>query len=224
MEKKCKQYNQTEINAIEMELDCAELVVLEALDSTQIAVEAEIQDGDFYKNYVDNGVLYINYQLKKQKNFFNRGKNENMRITLWIPKGKNFANVTLEVGAGNADMTAVALSCDVMELEVGAGDVHMETIRINNRLDVEVGAGKVKAARMDVKELNVECGVGKCEMGLSGKESDYNYSISCGIGKIKINGSEVRQIGASESKRHAEAIGTVNLSCGVGKIILHTAV
>lgn len=93
-----------------------------------------------------------------------------------------------------------------MSVSIGAGKLKAENITVMERLGLEVGAGKAKLKNMHVRNLAIECGVGKChyegvlehdmkvqcgvgqvEAELDAEESDYNYSISCALGKIKIN-------------------------------------
>ena len=57
---------------------------------------------------------------------------------------------------------------------------------------------------------------------LAGKETDYNYEVSCGLGKIKVNDSGYGSFAASKRVQHEQAKGTMKLECGVGKIKIET--
>lgn len=220
MEKTEKQYEVNEIRAIQMELDCAEFVVLESEDDAQIRIEAEVEEKDIYEEYVDNGVLKVRHKWKKQ--WFKPG-DDKANISLWIPKGRQFEKISLEIGAGDANLSKVELVCDNMKLEVGAGNIDIASVKITDKLDVEIGAGSVNLRNATVTNVNVESGVGSCYLGLAGSESDYNYDISCGVGKIQINDNYMKQIGGSEKRRNPNAIGNIKLDCGVGRIEVHTA-
>ena len=219
MEKKSGRYEASGIHTIDMKIDCGELVISEAEDITQICIEAEVDENDIYEEYVDNGKLKIRY--KRRKRWFNIGENR-VYISIQLPKEKQFERFSLKIGAGNADLSPLALFCKRLELEVGAGNIDMGTAKIQDMLNVKIGAGDINLQKAMVENVKVECGVGNCYLRLAGKENDYNYIISCGVGKIKINDSYKKQIGGSESRRNAGAIGNVELSCGVGEIELYT--
>lgn len=220
MERKNAQYEAAAIKSIDVKSDCGDLIVSEAEDLTLIQIEAKVDEEDAYEEYVDNGVLKIRCKWKQR--WFNVGKNK-VCIYLRIPKAKRFEDFSLEVGAGNAELLKPLLSCERMQLEVGAGNINITEAEITDKLDVEIGTGNIKLQRASVKNIRVECGVGDCYLGLTGKEADYNYNISCGVGKIQVNDNCMKQIGGSETRRNADAVGNIELECGVGRIELHTA-
>ena len=49
-----------------------------------------------------------------------------------------------------------------MSVSIGAGKLKAENITVMERLGLEVGAGKAKLKNMHVRNLAIECGVGKC--------------------------------------------------------------
>lgn len=71
-------------------------------------------------------------------------------------------------------------------LEVGAGKAKLKNMHVRN-LAIECGVGKCHYEGILEHDMKVQCGVGQVEAELDAEESDYNYSISCALGKIKIN-------------------------------------
>lgn len=130
-----------------------------------------------------------------------------------------------------------------MSVSIGAGKLKAENIMVMERLGLEVGAGKAKLKNMHVRDLAIECGVGKChyegilehdmkvqcgvgqvEAELDAEESDYNYSISCALGKIKINDNSMGTFASEKTIQHANARGNIVLECGLGNIQVTTRV
>lgn len=69
-----------------------------------------------------------------------------------------------------------------------------------------------------------ERGVGQVKAELDAEESDYNYSISCALGKIKINDNSMGTFASEKTIQHANARGNIALECGLGNIHVTTRV
>ena len=72
--------------------------------------------------------------------------------------------------------------------------------------------------------MKVQCGVGQVEAELDAEESDYNYSISCALGKIKITDNSMGTFASEKTIQHANARGNIALECGLGNIHVTTRV
>ena len=220
VERREKRFRAEDIEGIRLELDCVDFMVQETEEDTEhILIAAEIDDADGFECSVQKGMLYILYRWKKR--IFRHAANK-ARITLRIPKGKAYSVFALKIGAGNADLKHVALHCKTLNLEAGAGNIEIGAVRESQSVFMKIGAGHVSVESAQASDVRVECGVGECQLGLEGRENDYNYEISCGIGDIRINDSRMKQIGAGELRKNTQALGTVKLSCGVGEIVIHT--
>lgn len=219
MERKYAEYEAAAVQKISMKLDCANLRVLESGDETQIRLEADVDEMGRFESFLDGDTLWMKYEWKRK--LFCRQDNQ-VQITLLLPNGKQFDQIALEVGAGNAELSQTVISCNGFALKVGAGNLNAGRIEIADCLKAEIGAGNVNIQSTTADNVEVDCGVGKCILGLDGMEQDYNYDISCGVGKIQINNSSIKQLGGREKRNNAQAKGTVKLECGVGKIEIHT--
>ena len=117
-----------------------------------------------------------------------------------------FDEVEIEVGAGV--MEAYKFNAKEIKADVGAGILSLYQSEAKE-LSVEIGAGEFSALDVDAREADLTVGLGncsyqgsifesleaECDMGnmdflLKGKESDYNYDVSCGMGSIKLNAAE----------------------------------
>lgn len=218
IEQRMEQYDAGGIAVLRMELGYADLLLQET-DEDMIRVEAQVGEKDRFESMMTGDTLEIRYEPEKR---WRHIINTKVKIALWLPKGKKFECFSLEIGAGNANLTQAAILCTEMMLEVGAGNVEAGTVEAAGKLQMEIGAGNAEIAQVKTPRLDVECGVGNCEIGLWGKESDFNYDISCGIGNISINGRKTKRLGAAEKKNASQPIGTIKLSCGVGNIDIRT--
>lgn len=239
MEERKEQYTAEKITGIDLEIDCAELIVeTAAVDEIQITAQL---DGDVdYESSVFDEKLSISCKYHGIKRHIRA--EDMIHIGIVLPAEKHFREIELETGAGSIDMRNAKLWCDRLDMEAGAGSVKVGELRVEDALSVEVGAGSAVLDNANVKkinvdcgagqfqmqgtvteELNVDCGVGKCDIALSGRESDYNYSIECGIGSVSVNGNKIGGLGGSHNCQNTGASGRINVSCGIGKVRINIA-
>lgn len=142
-----------------------------------------------FESHVEDETLYIEG---------GKGANSNSDATLEVilPKNMMFEEVDFELGASKADI--VGLKADTM--------------------NVEVGAGEADISNLDVKNLNAETGVGKLSVELIGKESDYSYSLECGIGAIEIGNTSYGGIGTEKNITNPGANRFLDVECGIGEV------
>ena len=51
------------------------------------------------------------------------------------------------------------------------------------KLKLRVGAGNADIDELKTSNADLTCGVGNIDVKLTGTEKDYNYQVSCGVGK-----------------------------------------
>ena len=116
------------------------------------------------------------------------------QIKVIVPSGKDFDTVSLGV-----DMGTIDLECDLkvqeLSVEVGAGEFSGYGNITAAYCDLQVGAGTIDMDQLDIQKLNADCGAGEIDMVVTGKEKDYNYDLSCGMGEINLEDSEYSGIG-----------------------------
>lgn len=229
----------SEVEKIKLDIGYANLFV-EETEGDQIKVNMKDDDiGAEYKCHVkENGKLHVKYDMHGTHVVKEKTTSE---VHLLIPKGKTFQTVKMELGAGEAQIVPDVLNCEMMTVEVGAGKVLAGAIKVNGVLTVEVGAGKMKLANADIGSAVIECGVGKfqmngkiatnleancgvgnMEMDLLGREEDYNFEVSCALGKVTVNDSKLGHFASNKTMTNSNAVGKITLNCGLGKIKLNT--
>ena len=139
------------------------------------------------------------------------------QIKVIVPSGKDFDTVSLGV-----DMGTIDLECDLkvqeLSVEVGAGEFSGYGNITAAYCDLQVGAGTIDIDQIDVKKLNADCGAGEIDMVVTGKEKDYNYELSCGMGEIDLENSEYSGLGIEKTISNEGAKKDMVLECGMGEI------
>ena len=124
------------------------------------------------------------------------GRTRDREITVSYPKNVRFKETSIEVAAGTVTM------CDEFRTD---------------DLDVSVAAGEFTNTGK-INNLEVDCGIGNVDLGILGKEADYNYQISCSAGNVDIGDSSYSGVGHNKNITNPNAKGNMNLDCGVGNI------
>lgn len=139
------------------------------------------------------------------------------QIKVIVPSGKDFDTVSLGV-----DMGTIDLECDLkvqeLSVEVGAGEFSGYGNITAAYCDLQVGAGTIDIDQLDIQKLNADCGAGEIDMVVTGKEKDYNYDLSCGMGEINLEDSEYSGIGIEKNISNEGARKDMVLECGMGEI------
>lgn len=139
------------------------------------------------------------------------------QIKVIVPSGKDFDTISLGV-----DMGTIDLECDLkvqeLSVEVGAGEFSGYGNITAAYCDLQVGAGTIDIDQIDVQKLNADCGAGEIDMVVTGKEKDYNYELSCGMGEIDLENSEYSGLGIEKTISNEGAQKDMVLECGMGEI------
>ena len=139
------------------------------------------------------------------------------QIKVIVPSGKDFDTVSLGV-----DMGTIDLECDLkvqeLSVEVGAGEFSGYGNITAANCDLQVGTGTIDIDQIDVQKLNADCGAGEIDMVVTGKEKDYNYDLSCGMGEIDLEDSEYSGLGIEKTISNEGAQKDMVLECGMGEI------
>ena len=139
------------------------------------------------------------------------------QIKVIVPSGKDFDTVSLGV-----DMGTIDLECDLkvqeLSVEVGAGEFSGYGNITAAYCDLQVGAGTIDIDQLDIQKLNADCGAGEIDMVVTGKEKDYNYDLSCGMGEIDLEDSEYSGLGIEKNISNEGARKDMVLECGMGEI------
>ena len=139
------------------------------------------------------------------------------QIKVIVPSGKDSDTVSLGVDMGTIDLEC-ELKVQELSVEVGAGEFSGYGNITAAYCDLQVGAGTIDIDQIDVQKLNADCGAGEIDMVVTGKEKDYNYELSCGMGEIDLENSEYSGLGIEKTISNEGAQKDMVLECGMGEI------
>lgn len=146
------------------------------------------------------------------------GRTQNREITLSYPKDLRFEETSIEAAAGTVTICD-DFRTDELDVSVAAGEfTNTGKISVANDITVSVGTGNVELSDLDISDLEADCGIGNVELGILGKETDYNYEISCSAGNVDIGDSSYSGIAHDKEVTNPNARGDMELNCGVGNI------
>ena len=145
------------------------------------------------------------------------GRFQDRKITVSYPKKTEFEDASIDVAAGtvNLDEDFYAKKLDV---SVAAGEFTNDGTITVEKADITVGTGNVELENLKVQNLEADCGIGNIDLGIDGKESDYDYEISCAAGSVDIGDSSYSGLGHEKKISNPGASGKMNFNCGVGNI------
>ena len=199
--------------------------------------EIRIEQGD--KFLVESNLKYLEVTNRVEGVLVREKKHpssdyEGAFLTIYIPEGVSFGELDITTGAGT--LYAKSLSAEVIDFELGAGEVIIDSLVATREASIEGGAGKVTIGGGSLRDLDLAMGVGELDLTteivgegelalgvgqatlrLIGDPDSYTLKMNKGIGDITYNGSSVGVnqiigIGATE----------VKIDGGIGSITIFT--
>lgn len=101
-------------------------------------------------------------------------------------------NLSVDVGAGTLETDGFTVA-EEMELEIGAGEMILNGGTYGSA-DITCGVGNFEMKGSVAQDLTAECGMGNMEIHLIGNEEDYNYTLSCSMGNLKVGDTSYNAI------------------------------
>jgi DUF4097 and DUF4098 domain-containing protein YvlB len=215
----------SEINVLEVNISAADFTIKQG---EIFSVESDLK----YLTVKDKGgVLTIKDKGNKRFNITPYTITE-ATLTLYIPANTVFEKAVVNTGAGR--LTVDYLSADMMNFELGAGEVKIDTLIAKSSVNINGGAGKITISDGSLHNLDLEMGIGQLnltssligenefELGIGetnitviGNKDDYKISIDKGLGNVRIDGTSV-----SDIRNFGNGNNTIDISGGIGDINL----
>lgn len=123
------------------------------------------------------------------------------KVYLYLPKETSIDYVDIELGAGA--MESIGLTVRDAKIEVGAGEMDIESLTADNGAILSVGAGKIRIKNLVCRATDLDIGAG--EMDIDSAEVAKDVNIDLGMGSVNIGGV---------------IAGDLNVDCGMGTVIL----
>ena len=125
-------------------------------------------------------------------------KVRNRSIEIFCPENLSFHKIKLQMGAGTIENSS---SLDIKEA------------------DFTVGVGTADISELQVENLKGSCGMGDMELTLTGKATEYNYELKCGLGNLEVDDSLETSITSGNKQITNEgATKNIKLDCGMGNV------
>lgn len=133
---------------------------------------------------------------QKSRHFRLFGFQANDEITVVLPKGVTFDEVSMDCGSGDIASDSLNIT-DELNIDCGSGDIHLSTITAA-KTDIDLGSGDVI-------------------LTMEGSEKDYNYDLDCGNGDVKIGDA----LYEDDFKKHnTNASRWIDMDCGSGDLTI----
>lgn len=188
-----------------------------SVDITTLNIEVKytsltIKTGDYLKAETNNSNIKYNQNNKKleitekDNNWFL--KNYNEELVVYLPKDLELDKVSIEAGAGKINIEE--LTTKNITFKLGAGEVEINNLKVENKAKIEGGAGKLKILGGSINNLDLDMGIGKTiissgltgnieinagvgnlEININGQKDEYKIKASKGLGSIKIDEKEM---------------------------------
>lgn len=152
------------------------------------------------------------------------------QLVITVPEKMSFKKVEINAGAG--DIQIENLVCDSLDLDLGAGQVNVNHIKINKNADIDGGAGEITVSDGYMANADISIGVGKAEIAaylsgnstveagvgdtklvLKGDKTDYTVITDAGIGGFSVDGDHV-----SDGEVIGDGENTVEIEGGIGAV------
>lgn len=140
-----------------------------------------------------DGEIKIKQKSKHFQLFWFQSTDE---ITVILPKGVTF---------------------DEVSMDCGSGDIASDSLNITDELSIDCGSGDVNLATITAPKTEIDLGSGDVTLTMSGNEKDYNYDLDCGSGDVKIGDA----LYENDLKKHnINASRWIDIDCGSGDLTI----
>ena len=219
--------------SLELQVGAADVTFEENDSSNQTQVMLEYGYKKYFSCEMKGKTLYVKYDTK--------GKvlNSQASLTVSVPKDAKLQSVTLKTGAGDVDMNNLGTLAQNLTFMTGAGDVEAYGINVTGTFEASTGAGDVTITDGTFEDINlksgmgdfdftgtvngditVSSGVGETDFELTGKESDYNYELTTGVGEIEIGDEVYSGLGGKRTIENEGAEKNISITTGTGDVSL----
>lgn len=213
-------YTAERITRLDINVKATTVRIQEVKEGEPVRVET---NNEYITTWVDGSKLTV---VEKSHGIFGWGGTGD--LVIYVREGVKFDEVELIIGAGKLD--AEKLVTSDLKLDLGAGKAAINELIATKKADIEGGAGMVKISDGELHNLDLEIGAGKAEvrakvtgsarvssgvgktdLTLVGRESDYKLAIDKGIGQVTLNG-----MGLSDGQIVGDGATRIDVKSGVG--------
>ena len=122
---------------------------------------------------------------------------------------------TLNVGAGEIDIKNITASN--VDIKTGVGETAFHNCSFTDTV-INTGVGETSFDGRIFKSLDINAGIGEIDMRINGKKDDYLINATSGIGSILIDGRSATGIDSTFRINNQNALHTIRVKAGIGKV------
>lgn len=208
-----------DIQELKLDINAAKLRISE---SDTFRVES---NNKYLKVSEENGCLVI---TDTERNYSNA--NGKIQVNLYLPADCTFQKADVYTGAGQ--VTVDRLAAEELYLELGAGQVQIDTLEATRSSKISGGAGQVTVKNGTLHNLNLDMGVGElrftsaltgdCDLdmgvgatylNLVGSLDDYRIELDKGVGAATLEGENL-----PDGAVRGNGVNKIDIDGGVGEI------
>lgn len=218
------------VEKLDLELNFAVLHIYEDEEGSDIRISG-CNGLDYFKSRLDGDTL----KLEDTRTHSQYQRDQALELNVWLPV-RNFEKIELDLGA--SDVSIESLQAEKIQIDAGAGLLDVERMEgaetvldigmgsctvaellVSRSADLDVGAGELNVEYVSGNRVKLDCGMGSAMMTLSGRETDYNYELNCGVGMLQLGSRSYSGLDRSQTIDNG-AEKTINADCGIGTILL----
>lgn len=220
------------VSKLDIEVDTLDVDIVAG---EEYAIDIRYKDTEDVFYEVRDGKLTIKQEDHMEWTMFGREGKKGEAI-IYLPKEAFIEKLELDMGLGSNKIADIQV--DKLELDCGMGSIDINNLVINkgyieggmgeiratdiksNGLNVSMGMGSIDL-RGDLKGItDIEGGMGELSLTTLGKETDYDYDLSKGMGEISINGR--RNNSFEDLRENNGADNKIIIEGGMGSITVNT--
>ena len=205
----------TDIHTLDFQFEAMDVIIQEG-DGFHIKAERvnsrrfdTYQDGHKWMIRCDNRSSGLN-----RINWGNSWDKKAPKVVVTLPKGFTADRLELQMGMGF--LTADGLAADRSDIELGMGEMTLRDFS-SGGCDIGVGMGSLTIVGDITGRGAVNCGMGSVEIFLEGRESDYGFDASVGMGSVNIGLHSIDGLGG-EMTLNTGAPNFSTVDCGMGSV------
>lgn len=229
----------TGVEHIDFEIAYGDVEIIEgnnfsinAVNLLKDELESYVAEGTWYIRTNETNSIQLFGSRFQLKGLFGWREENIPQITITIPKDFVAGTFRLDISAGEVEANTIHATTG--DFNVDAGRLSVNELNLTNSSKYRVGAGEMVLKNVNLKDIDLECGVGRIEVEgtvlgdnsietgvgdvsllLNGDKNDYNYKFDVGIGDIEIDGYSHHRFDNIENNATDNQL---NLQCGIGKI------
>lgn len=228
-------YAVSEVTTLELDLDTVSELILETSDTADtITVKMEAGYKKYFSAEQNGSTVKISY------NTYRHSFRNDPVFTVTLPADSSSLCLDLDVGVGDVSADNANVTVKNLLASVGVGDIDLYGISVKENADFEIGTGDADISEGNYQKVSLKGGVGdlsfqgevseqiKAESGtgdidieLSGREEDYAYDVTTGLGDVYLNGKSIGTFAVQYKTENSDGADVI-LTTGTGDIDIMT--